>query len=73
MLYNLLCAFLVLDMCKFFLKSYNSYSIDVQTDFVLLAVWQVAAFKNNLSKHYPSDEYKSINISKFVENFEIFI
>ncbi len=49
------CAFLVIDYDYVVLKSFNFDSIDVETVFVLSAVWQLAAFNDNLSKHYPGE------------------
>ncbi len=36
-------------------RSFNSGSIDMQTESVPSAVWQLAAFKDNLSKYFPSE------------------
>ncbi len=44
-------AFLVLDFGKVVFRSFNYVSIDMRTESVLLAVWQLAAFKDDLSKY----------------------
>ncbi len=44
-------AFLVLDYGEVVFRYINSGSIDLQTKIVLSAVWQLAAFKDNLSKY----------------------
>lgn len=54
-------AFLVLDYDKVVFRSCNSGSINIQIEFVLSAVWQLAAFKDNLGKWC-----KSINILKIL-------
>ena len=36
-------------------RSFNFGSIDMRTESVLSAVWQLAAFKDNLSKYCPSE------------------
>ncbi len=48
-------AFLVLDYEEVVFRSFNFGSIDVRTKIVLSAVWQLAAFKDNLSKHCPTE------------------
>ena len=48
-------GFLVLDYEEVVFRSFNFGSIDIQTESVLSAVWQLDAFKDNLSKYCPSE------------------
>ncbi len=48
-------AFLILDYEEVIFRSFNSGSIDMRTKIVLSAVWQLAAFEDNLSKYCPSE------------------
>ena len=48
-------AFLVLDYEEVVFRSFNSGSIDVRTKILLLAVLQIAAFKDNLLKYCSSE------------------
>ncbi len=48
-------AFLILDYEEIVFRSFNSDSIDMQTESVLSAVWQIAAFKDKLSNYCPSE------------------
>ncbi len=48
-------AVLVLDYEQVVFRSFNSGSIDVQTKIVLSAVWNLSAFKDNLSKYCLSE------------------
>ena len=48
-------AFLVLDYEEFVFRFFNSDSFDMQSESVLAAVWQLAAFKDNLSKYCLSE------------------
>ena len=48
-------TFLAFDYYEVDFRSFNSGSIDVQTKIVLSAVWQLSAFKDNLSKYCPSE------------------
>ncbi len=48
-------AVLVLDYDEVVFRSFNSSSIDVRTNIVLPAVWQLAAFKVNMLKYFPSE------------------
>ena len=48
-------TFFVLDYEKDGFRSFNFGSIDMRTESVLSAVWQLAAFKDNLSKYCPSE------------------
>ena len=48
-------AFLELDYKEVSFRFFDSGSIDVQTKIVLSVVWQLAAFKDNLSKYCPSE------------------
>ncbi len=48
-------AFLVLDYKKVSVRSFDYGSIDVRTKIVLPVVWQIVAFKDNLSKNCPSE------------------
>ena len=48
-------GFLVLNYEEGVFRSFNSGSIDMRTKIVLSAVWQLAAFKDNLSKYCPSE------------------
>ncbi len=43
----------VIDYEEVIFRSFNSGSIDRRTESVLSAVWQLDAFKNNLSKYFP--------------------
>ena len=53
-------------------RSFNSISNDARIESVLLAVLQIAAFKDNLSKHCLVNRYKSINISKITYFGKVF-
>ena len=46
---------LILDYEEVIFRSFNSGSIDMRTKIVLSAVWQLAAFKDTLSKYCPSE------------------
>ena len=46
-------AILVPGYDKVIFRSFNFGSIDMQTEPVLSAVWQLAAFQENLSKYCP--------------------
>ena len=48
-------GFLILDYEEVIFRSFNSGSIDMRTKIVLSAVWQLAAFKDNLTKYCPSE------------------
>ena len=48
-------GFLILDYEEVIFRSFNSGSIDMRPKIVLSAVWQLAAFKDNLSKYCPSE------------------
>ncbi len=48
-------TFLVFDYEEDVFRSFNSSSIDMQTESVLSAVWQLGAFKDNLSKYCSSE------------------
>ena len=47
-------AVLVLDYDEVVFRSFNPGSIDMQTKYVLSAVWQQSAFNDNLSKYCPN-------------------
>ena len=47
--------FLVLDYEEVVFKSLNSGSIHQRLKIVLSAVWELAAFKDNLLKYFPSE------------------
>ena len=44
-------SFLVLNYDEVDFRSFNSGSIDVRTKIVLSVIWQIVAFKDNLSKY----------------------
>ncbi len=48
-------AVLVLDYQKVIFRSFKSGSINVRTKIVLSVVWQLGAFKDDLSKYCPSE------------------
>ena len=48
-------AVLVLDYDKVVFRPFNPGSVDMQTESVLLAVWQQSAFNDNLLKYCPSE------------------
>ncbi len=48
-------GFLVLDNEEVIFRSFKSGSIDMLPKIVLSAVWQLATFKDNLSKYCPSE------------------
>ncbi len=48
-------GFLVFDCDKVSFRSFNSGSIDRQTESVLSGVWLLDVFKDSLSKYYPSE------------------
>ena len=58
-------GFLVLDYEEVIFRSFDFGSIDMQTKIVLSAVWQLAAFKDNLSKYCPSE---LVNIHLYFKN-----
>ncbi len=61
---SIFCSFLRIDYILF--RSFNFGSIDVQTDFVLLDVWQLAIFKDNGSKHTAFYIISSLLVNFFV-------
>ncbi len=58
-------GFLVLDYEEVIFRYFNSGSIDMRTKIALSAVWQLAAFKDNLSKYCPSE---FVNIHLYFKN-----
>ncbi len=48
-------GFLVLDYEEVVFRYFNSGSTGIRTESVLSAVWQLAAFKDYLSKYCPSE------------------